>query len=173
MIGSADANNPAMVSIAAYVTTTVVESDRAVTQCQTEWDEVRVEVDDEGLVMVEWLKVNFISLIFARRPRPVGCPVGAGALYHYTLSFTLCYTVSTKCLFAQCETHCAPETRNYTANYTMRISVRTQQTKHARETRVKPMRCVTQCEHIAGRPARAKPSIRRATGNRRVPSNTA
>jgi hypothetical protein len=80
-------------------------------------------------------------------------------LYHYTLSFILCFTVSPKCLFAQSETHCAPETqttqqttrapkaklhskllgrtsrvqsgersaetlpkRNYTANYTRRIS---------------------------------------------------
>ena len=78
------------------------------------------------------------------------------ALYHYTLSFTLCYTVSPKSLFAQSETHCAPETqttqqttrcefqsgersaetlpkRNYTANYTIRIS-RVQSGERSAET---------------------------------------
>ena len=80
----------------------------------------------------------------------------AAALYHYTLSFTLCYTVSPKSLFAQSETHCAPETqttqqttrcefqsgersaetlpkRNYTANYTIRIS-RVQSGERSAET---------------------------------------
>ena len=51
MIGSADAENPIMVGAAAYVASTVVESDRAVTQCLTEWSEVQVEVDEDGLVI--------------------------------------------------------------------------------------------------------------------------
>ena len=51
MVGSADASNPTLVGIAAYLAVTVVDSDRAVTQCLTEWDEVRVEVDEDGSII--------------------------------------------------------------------------------------------------------------------------
>jgi hypothetical protein len=51
MVGSADASNPSVVVIAAYVANTSVESDRAVTQCFLEWHEVAVQLDEDGLVI--------------------------------------------------------------------------------------------------------------------------
>ena len=51
MIGSADASNPSVVAIAAYVANTSVESDRAVTQCFLEWHEVVVQLDSDGLIV--------------------------------------------------------------------------------------------------------------------------
>ena len=48
MVGAADASNPAMVMIAAYVATTVVESDRARTQTLLEWHQVAAIKDESS-----------------------------------------------------------------------------------------------------------------------------
>ena len=50
MIGAADAASPALVIIAAYVATGVVESDRAKTQVLTEWEQV-AEIVENGKIV--------------------------------------------------------------------------------------------------------------------------
>ena len=81
MIGAADASNPVIVAQAAYVASTSVESSRAITQCLTEWSDIRMEVDDDGLVIGHSKFVGIDKRDRSQEGKWLGTPCASDMVY--------------------------------------------------------------------------------------------